>query len=152
MRIPMSLAAFALLLPLAAASLTPEEGRALLFQLEADFARATAERGSEGFPSYLAEDASIGNPGRPFIRGRAAIAQTLPPGPMALTWKPIHAEMAASGDLGYTFGYWEARGKDKEGKEVVRYGKYVTIWKKQADGAWKVVYDGGNDGPDPKDR
>ena len=61
----------------------------------------------------------------------------------------MKAEMAASGDLGYTFGNYVATSKDKDGKVVKHYGKYVTIWKKQADGSWKVAMDTGNSSPEP---
>ena len=45
------------------------------------------------------------------------------------------AGIARSGDLGFTSGPVEVGGK--------RQGFYFTVWKKQADGAWKWVYDGG---------
>jgi ketosteroid isomerase-like protein len=61
-----------------------------------------------------------------------------------LEWKPDFAEMAASGDLGYTFGNWRLTLSDG----TVRYGEYMTVWKKQADGSWKYVMDGGNGTPD----
>ena len=38
----------------------------------------------------------------------------------------------------------------KDGKPVIEYGKYTSIWKKQADGSWKVVLDMGNASPAPK--
>ncbi|PYX88395.1 MAG: nuclear transport factor 2 family protein, partial [Acidobacteria bacterium] len=58
------------------------------------------------------------------------------------------AEMAASGDLGYTYGTFEFRAKDKDGHPIVRYGKYATVWKKQKDGTWKVAMDMGNSAPE----
>jgi ketosteroid isomerase-like protein len=58
--------------------------------------------------------------------------------------------MAASGDLGYTYGNYQLKAKDKDGKVVTRYGKYASIWKKQKDGSWKVVLDMGNSSPAPK--
>lgn len=61
-----------------------------------------------------------------------------------ITWRPFKAEVAASGDLGYTLGYWKYAGKD-----TTTYGNYYTIWKKQADGKWKFVVDGGNNTPAP---
>ena len=75
-----------------------------------------------------------------------------PPWPegTTLTWTPVHAEMAASGDLGYTYGNYVYTAKNKEGKSVTSYGKYTSIWKKQKGGAWKVVVDMGNSSPDPK--
>ena len=67
-----------------------------------------------------------------------------------LTWTPSEADASASGDLGYTWGRWEYKDKTPDGKPVDVKGTYVTIWKRQADGAWKVVLDGGNpDRPSP---
>jgi ketosteroid isomerase-like protein len=66
-----------------------------------------------------------------------------------LTWTPVKADMSASGDLGYTYGNYVFTAKNKQGKVVVNYGKYTSIWKKQNDGRWKVVVDMGNSSPDP---
>ncbi len=60
-----------------------------------------------------------------------------------ITWVPLRAELAASGDLGYTMGNWKLVPAD--GK--VKYGNYVSIWKKQANGAFKFVLDTGTDTP-----
>lgn len=62
-----------------------------------------------------------------------------------LTWKPIKAEASKTGDMGYTFGYATFVGED-----TTTYTNYCTIWKKQKDGTWKFVYDGGNNIPKPK--
>ncbi|MBI4420961.1 MAG: DUF4440 domain-containing protein, partial [Gemmatimonadetes bacterium] len=51
------------------------------------------------------------------------------------------ADVAASGDLGYTVGLFQSRRLDAAGKPVVGTGKYVTIWRKQADGSWKAMLD-----------
>lgn len=61
-----------------------------------------------------------------------------------LTWQALKCEVAASGDLAYTFGDYTMQQKD-----TVTYGNYVTIWKKQKDGKWKFVLDGGNSTPGP---
>ena len=45
--------------------------------------------------------------------------------------------------------FYNNTAKDKDGKVVKHYGKYVTIWKKQADGSWKVAMDTGNSSPEP---
>jgi ketosteroid isomerase-like protein len=60
----------------------------------------------------------------------------------SITWQPFKAE--ASGDLGYTIGNWKYQTKD-----TTMYGNYCTIWKKQPDGKWKFVFDGGNNTPKP---
>ena len=66
-----------------------------------------------------------------------------------LTWTPIKAEIAQSGDLGYTFGNYELKVKLETGKDTTYFGNYVSIWKKQKDGTWKYVLDGGNATPAP---
>jgi ketosteroid isomerase-like protein len=60
--------------------------------------------------------------------------------------------MAASGDLGYTYGTYvlTSKDKDKDGKPIVEHGRYLTIWKKQKDGIWKVAVDMDNASPKPK--
>jgi ketosteroid isomerase-like protein len=62
----------------------------------------------------------------------------------SLQWQPVKIDVAASGDLGYTVGTWQLTGKNHKGEPVSMKGKYMTVWKKQADGAWKVVADMGN--------
>lgn len=66
-----------------------------------------------------------------------------------LSWKPTKAEIAVSGDMGYTFGNYEFRVRLNTGQDSILYGNYVSIWKKQADGSWKYVLDGGNPTPKP---
>jgi ketosteroid isomerase-like protein len=124
-----------------------------LRQLEADFMKAAAERGSEGYMSYYAQDAAELPNGADMLQGKETIAKTmsfLDDKNNHLSWAPVYADMAASGDLGYTYGTFEFRSKDKDGKRTVEYGKYVSIWKKQKDGSWKVVMDMGNSSPGPK--
>ena len=60
-----------------------------------------------------------------------------------LTWEPHYADVAQSGDLGYTYGVYELHLKSKD---TTIYGTYVSIWKKQKDGKWKFVLDTGNEG------
>jgi len=127
------------------------DGSATLMQLEADFAKATAEHGVEGFVSYFADNA-VDLPDRgPIVSGKENIRKSLGTwGPdVSLTWTPVHAEMAASGDLGYTYGTYVFKAKGQDGKPVTGNGKYTTIWKKQSDGSWKVVLDMGNSSPAP---
>lgn len=121
-----------------------------LVQLEAEFMKAAAEKGSQGYMSYYADDAVELPNGENMLEGKEAIAKTmgfLDQKDNSLTWKPVHADMAASGDLGFTYGTYEFRSRDKDGKPTVSYGKYATIWKKQRDGSWKVAMDMGNSSP-----
>jgi ketosteroid isomerase-like protein len=130
-------------------SQTQQAGPELLMKLEADFAKATAERGWDGYISYYAEDSAELSNGEPIVSGRENIRKTLgtwDPG-MSLTWTPVKADMSASGDMGYTFGTFVFTANGKDGKPITSTGKYASIWRKQKDGSWKVVMDMGNSGP-----
>jgi ketosteroid isomerase-like protein len=136
------------------ASAIQRDTPATLMNLETQFMNAAAAKGSAGYMSYYAEDAVELPNGADAIQGKANIAQTmgfLDQG-NKLTWKPDFSDMAASGDLGYTYGTYvfTSKDKDKDGKPVVEYGKYLTVWKKQSDGTWKVAVDMGNASAKPK--
>jgi len=60
---------------------------------------------------------------------------------LKISWHVDRADVARSGDLGYTSGAYEMTFKDATGKPLSDKGKYVTVWKKQKDGAWKVLLD-----------
>jgi ketosteroid isomerase-like protein len=128
-------------------------GADTLRQLEADFMKAAADKGAPGYMSYYAEDAAELPNGDDILQGKEIISKTmgfLDDKNNHLTWTPVFADMAASGDLGYTYGTYEFRSKDKDGKAVTKHGKYASVWKKQKDGSWKVVMDMGNSSSDPK--
>jgi ketosteroid isomerase-like protein len=132
------------------ASASQKDNADMLRQLEAEFMKAAAEHGSQGYLSYYADDAVEVPNGAPMIQGKVNIAKGmgfLDQKDNHLTWAPVGADIAASGDLGYTYGTFEFRSKDKNGKTVVDHGKYTSIWKKQKDGSWKVVLDMGNASP-----
>jgi len=62
-------------------------------------------------------------------------------------WMATKAEVAASGDLGYTYGAYSLKMKTKRGTDTTEYGTYVTVWKKQSDGSWKFVADASVESP-----
>ena len=122
-----------------------------LKQLEAEFMKAAAEKGSQGYMSYYGDDSVELPNGHVLIQGKTEIAKSmgfLDDKNNRLTWTPVGADI--SGDLGYTYGTYEFHARDKEGKPVIDYGKYTSIWKRQRDGSWKVVLDMGNASPEPK--
>jgi len=114
------------------------------------FAQATKERGVDGWVSFFADSGVMVAPGHNIV-GRAAIrelmAAELGDTTHLLTWHPTGAEASSSGDLGYTVGRWERTARIKDSTATLR-GTYVTVWRKQGDGTWKVVLDVGN--ADPK--
>jgi ketosteroid isomerase-like protein len=117
--------------------------------IEADraFAAETAERGADGWAAWFAETGRMYRD-RGYVDGRAAIRDVMVPAfsdsLRALRWDPDTAIVAASGDLGYTLGHWESVLTTPAGDSVLGRGNYVTIWRRQPDGTWKVAADIGN--------
>ena len=91
------------------------------------------------------DDANVLAPDMPMARGKEAsmaIFATLAALPeYSLNWKAEIAEVGGAADLGYTIGPYHMEFQDPEGNPVVIDGKFKTIWKKQADGAWKIAVD-----------
>lgn len=126
--------------------------REALLEADREFARVFAERGAEGWASFFDEQGVQMPGGGTAAWGRQeveALARRLFDAPnfTALSWEPVYARVAAAGDLGYTLGNYEATGTGKEGEEITQRGNYVTIWRKQEDGSWRVVVDIGNPAP-----
>ena len=61
-----------------------------------------------------------------------------------LTWEPMSAKVAASGDMGYTYGTYKITNVSAD--SIMGEGTYVTIWGKNRDGQWKALLDTGNSG------
>jgi ketosteroid isomerase-like protein len=117
-----------------------ERGKALASLVEAEraFARTSGEKGiREAFLTWLAPDAIVFRPGP--VEGRPVYEKMDPANPAVLTWEPEFAEIAASGELGYTTGPYEVR--PRRGAAPSGFGHYISIWKMQPDDGWKVFLD-----------
>lgn len=109
-------------------------------------ALATQEGFLKALLQYADKDVVKLNDGVMPIVGKDAFAKSVgdKTGTKSLTWEPVKVEVAQSGELGYSWGNWKWSEKD-----TTYYGNYFTVWKKQADGSWKFVLDGGNNTPNP---
>lgn len=117
-----------------------------LVETEREFSRAAAAKGTrEAFLEYLTDEAVIFRP-RAVNAHDWYMENTEDSG--LLSWEPEYAEIASSGDLGYTTGPWEFR-QNPDDAEAASYGHFVSIWRMQDDGSWRVILDLGNvyDGP-----
>jgi ketosteroid isomerase-like protein len=145
------------LLALAAACchlrIDPVAARAELKESDRAFARDTAERGVEGWVAWFDEEGVMLPAGSSLTRGREAIRDLMTPAfadpAVILHWGPTEARVSRSGDLGYTLGWYELRRRADEETVTLKRGKYVTIWRKQADGSWKVIVDAGTEDAAP---
>ncbi|MFZ3331619.1 MAG: DUF4440 domain-containing protein [Candidatus Acidiferrales bacterium] len=111
---------------------------------DTQWAKAAASKDVDATVAYYSDDASLLPPNAPMASDKASIraawAGLLGPG-TTLSWQATKVEAARSGDLGYVIGTYQLEGKDASGKEESDRGKFVEVWKKQADGNWKAAVD-----------
>lgn len=101
--------------------------------------RASETTPREAFIEFFADESVSFQPDPGPARERLR-KQPLPkPGTPAFQWEPRTGDVAASGDLGYLTG--PVRYPQPDGS--VRHGCYFSVWKKQADGSFKVILDVG---------
>lgn len=102
---------------------------------ERAFAADASARGTRAaFLAALADDGLVFAPG-PGSGQR--VWQARPENKNRLEWAPELAEIAASGDLGYTSGPW--RFTQDGAEKPSGFGHFFTIWRKGADGKWTVL-------------
>ena len=143
-----------LLLPLLSCT-APKADVQQLIDTDKAFSALCMDKGmQEAFVQYAADDVIKLRPGERPVMNKKELEQMFAAhasdGVLKFSWTPLKADIAASGDLGYTFGNWQILiPGDGVTKDTTIYGNYVSIWKKQADGSWKYVLDGGNQTPAP---
>jgi ketosteroid isomerase-like protein len=123
---------------------TAREALQEIQQTDIDFSNFSKEHGlRKAFLQYIDDDGILmRDNAMPFVGANAIdYIASRNDSSILLTWEPRGGDVAASGDLGYTYGVYEM--KDSVN---VQKGTYVTIWKKQPDGKWKFVLDSGNQG------
>jgi len=117
-----------------------------MVESERKFYQTGQEKGTRAaFLAFLADDAIIFRPGP--VNGKEAWGKRPETG-FDLIWEPTFAAIARSADFGYTTGPAKWRANKKE-EEFAGYGQFVSIWKKQKDGSWKVALDCGIENPKP---
>jgi ketosteroid isomerase-like protein len=111
-----------------------------MVRTERDFAFKSVKEGMKpAFLEYMAPDGVIFQPLA--VNARASWEQRENPG-VTLVWEPAFAEMSAAGDLGWTSGPWELRSPEGSTNPTI-YGTFVSVWRRQPDGSWRVAADKG---------
>ncbi len=147
---PEAAAAVARVVATASAEPAPARPQAAVDELAANersFAGIASRHGvREAFLAYLAEDAVVFRPTP--VPARPLYAALPPDGEELLSWEPVTAVVAASGELGYTTGpwsYWERAGTG----EATAFGQFLSVWQRNAAGQWRLVADTGISHPEP---
>ncbi|MFN8547101.1 MAG: DUF4440 domain-containing protein [Candidatus Eisenbacteria bacterium] len=109
-------------------------------EVEQAFCADAASRGVRAaFLTFMAEDGVIFRPTPTNARESWEKREDLDG---SLRWWAETADIARSGELGYTLGPWHYR-TEATGDSIVAAGVYLTVWRRQADGSWKAAADGG---------
>lgn len=117
-------------------------------ELEGKAREAAKAKDLDRYVSFYAEDAVLLWPGAPTVTGRAAIREfmrvffSMPN--FSLSFETTRVEVSRAGDFAYTCGTNKVTLMDSNGKRMNDRGKYLTVYRKQSDGTWKVVADMGN--------
>jgi ketosteroid isomerase-like protein len=120
----------------------PQPDLAPVVAAERAFAAQAATSGwVEAFEAHSSADAIVLQAGP--INAHESLATIDPANrsDTSLTWGPEYAAIARSGDFGFTTGPFNGGG--------TAFGQYFTVWRRQPDGAWKWIYDGGTDTAEP---
>lgn len=121
-----------------------EAARTEVWAAERAFARSMAERDFAAFGRWIADDTLFFG-GRSVLRGKAAVLEgwkAFFDGPSApFSWEPDQVEVLASGQLALSTGPV----RNPQGEPIARFN---SIWQRQGDGRWLVIFDKGSP-PDP---
>lgn len=118
---------------------------AALRTLIKDWSASAQAKDVAKFVSFYADDAVLMLEDAPDIKGIAAlregIAGMMQDPAFALSFEPDNVVAARSGDLAYETGTYSMTMTGSDKKPATEKGHYVVVWRKQADGAWKVALD-----------
>lgn len=121
-----------------------EQWKAEIMAVEQEFdAMAQKDGLPKAFEHYAAKDGVIRRQ-RKVIKGKKAIGQWYLEDARpneTLTWKPTFIDVSQSGDLAYTYGEFTFKYPDSLGNLKTSTGIFHTVWKRQADGSWRFVWD-----------
>ncbi len=126
------------------------DGKQEILNADKAFSALSKNKGMKfAFLQYAADDAVILSENSYPQPGKAAMEvrfSTFSDTGFVLTWEPQFAEVATSGELGYSYGIYTSTSMNANGAPVVEKGTYATVWKKDLNGDWKFVLDTGNEG------
>jgi uncharacterized protein (TIGR02246 family) len=117
--------------------------------------RAVVGRDLEALMTFYADDAMLLPTAVPLIVGKAAIRDawrhtfSIPGRQNEGALRTVR--VSQDGTLGYTVGTYQATMQGEDGKPVLEPGKWLTVWRRQADGSWSIEADTYNTDIPPPD-
>jgi len=127
-------------------TITPE--LAALAGAERAFARTATQKGiRDSFLEFFADDAIALVPDAVPAKERLRSRPAVPFSENELIWEPRTGDIAASGELGWLTGPSTFTNRKANGPPS--YGNYLSVWRKGADGVWRVFIDIGSNAAAP---
>ena len=120
----------------ATSSVDVAAARTELLAVERGFLADSAAKGNgHAYAARLADEARVHRPGVMPVVGSAALGEWAAAQDAKFRGEPLFADVARSGELGYSWGSYERIGDAPEA------GYYSRVWKKDAAGDWRIVMD-----------
>jgi ketosteroid isomerase-like protein len=114
---------------------------------ERAFAKAATEKGiRDSFLEFFADDAIAFNPAPMSATERLRSRPARPFSELELTWEPRAGDIAASGELGWLTGPSTFIDHTTPGAPP-QHGNYLSVWRRRAEGPWRVFIDIGSQPP-----
>jgi ketosteroid isomerase-like protein len=114
-------------------------------ETERNFARASAAIGrNAAFAGFFAEKSVLFTD--KWITNGKQYSKESKASPVVLKWEPELMDISCSRDFGISTGPWEAQ-EYRPNTTPIATGYFLTVWKKQTDGTWRVILDGGSETP-----
>ncbi len=117
---------------------------ATIRDLDAQWSKTAAAHDINGTVSYYSDDAVLLPPNEPIANTKESIRAVwskLAAPDASISWEASKVEVSKSGDLAYSTGSYTFAMQDPQGKAILDKGKFMEVWKKQADGRWKTIAD-----------
>lgn len=114
---------------------------------EIGFSQSVEQRDIDAFSSYVATEARF--VGGTILRGREAVVAGWSPffaedGPR-LIWRPAIIEIVDSAGIALSRGPYKLESSTESGERIITWGTFNSVWYRQPDGSWQVLFDAGGD-------
>lgn len=136
---------------LASAATRAGDVREAVMCAEVSFSRAAERREPDTFAAFLDEEARFVS--GEVLRGPEAIVAAwsgffAADGP-GIRWRPAIVEVVADGTLAISRGTYRIRGADRDGNAAETWGTFNSVWRRNAQGEWRVLFDAGGEAREP---
>jgi ketosteroid isomerase-like protein len=124
----------------------PDQSVAAVKDADIKWSKAAQTHDMTTFYSFYADDAAVLPANAELLTNKPSVqkywTEQLTAG-VDVSWTPMYVEASASGDMVYVVGSYTMTSKVVKGKGKASsdHGKYMAVWKKQADGSWKAEAD-----------